>query len=98
MKAQSAHLLEMAELSYATMQILPFSAGAHPAMISSFKMLRFPEELKMNAVYVENERGAVFQERRGDLQRFMEIFEQLTELALSPIETKELVVSLTKNL
>jgi Domain of unknown function (DUF5753) len=33
-------------------QVLPFSAGAHPGMLGAFTALRFPEA-PMNTVYLE---------------------------------------------
>ena len=43
MRAQLEHIATMAKLAHISVQVLPFSAGAHPAMDGSFSILGFPE-------------------------------------------------------
>lgn len=88
MREQLAHIVELAKLPHVTVQILPFSAGAHPAMTAPFMMLGF-EIQEMNTVYLENGRGAVYLEGRADLDRYTWMFQQLTKLALSPRKSRE---------
>ena len=42
MAAQLGHIAEMAGRPNVTVQVLPFAAGAHPAMLGSFTVLRVP--------------------------------------------------------
>ncbi len=43
MRAQLRHLADMATRPNVTVQVLPFSAGAHRGMLGSFAALRFPK-------------------------------------------------------
>lgn len=92
---QLQHLLALMERPNITIQVLPFSTGLHPGMKSSFTLLRFPEGFDdMDCVYLENENGAVWQERPGDIARYSEIFTRLRDAALSPADTRALLDSL----
>lgn len=86
MRGQIRHLIETAELPNVTVQVVPFSAGLHPAMAGSFTALRFPEA-PMNTVYVEFKGGAIYMEKPPDVDRYTATFERLTEVALSGEET-----------
>jgi len=94
MAAQLRHLLDMTEQDNITVQVLAFAAGAHVAMTGAFTMLRFPDELEMNAVFLEHDHGATSAERPADLVRYGRMFEQLVSCALSPAETRERLVTL----
>ena len=65
MRDQSRRLVEIATLPNVTVQVLPFSAGAHPGMTGPFTTLRFAER-SMNVVFIELRGGAVYQERLSD--------------------------------
>src|SRR6185437_5353791 len=52
MRAQLEHLADISKLPNVTVQVTPFSAGAHRGMRGAFTALRFPEE-PMNTVYLE---------------------------------------------
>lgn len=94
MAAQLEHLAKMATQPNIILQVLPLSIGAHAGMTGPFSMLRFPDDLSMNVVYLEHERGATYLERPLDLERHSEIFRLLRETALSPDDSKEHLVSL----
>lgn len=95
MRDQLRHLLALMKRPNITIQVLPFSAGAHPGMKGSFTLLRFPEGFDdMDCVYLENENGAVWQERPRDIARLSEVFTRLRDIALSPDETSALLDSL----
>jgi transcriptional regulator with XRE-family HTH domain len=88
MRRQLQHLESVAARDNVTIQVLPFSAGAHPAMVSSFSMLRFPEE-SMSTVYVEFDRGAVYPERKPDVDHYVDKFERVKAVALGREESIE---------
>lgn len=87
MRAQLTHLADMATRPNITIQVLPFTAGAHPAMTGSFSMLHFPPGTGEPTVFVEVDSGALYPDRRLDFERYEWIFHRLNELALSPDET-----------
>jgi transcriptional regulator with XRE-family HTH domain len=84
MRNQLEHLVMLAKLPHLTLQVLPFDAGAHPAMTAPFLMLGFADVPSMNTVYLENGRGSLYLEKPADLERYRAMFEQLTRLALRP--------------
>ncbi|MGH3566678.1 MAG: helix-turn-helix domain-containing protein [Pseudonocardia sp.] len=93
---QLDHLAAMARLPHVDLQVLPFTAGPHPAMGQTFKLLRFPgDEAGLDFVYLENDRGALYLERPADVERFQTIFTQLTAAALTTSETRTFLATLT---
>lgn len=95
MSQQLEHLATMARRPNITIQVLPFRAGAHPAMKGPFTLLRFPEGFDdMDCVYLENENGSVWHEKPHEISRYTEVFGRLRELALSPEDTIVLLDSL----
>jgi transcriptional regulator with XRE-family HTH domain len=95
MADQLRHLIALSEKEHISIQVLPFSAGAHPGMKTGFTLLRFPEGFDdMDCVYLENENGGVWQEVLEHVARYSEVFEQLRSMALSHEETSALLASL----
>lgn len=90
MREQVARLRDAMSQPNISVQILPFSAAAHPAMTGPFTMLRFPER-SMDMVYVELQGGAVYLERPVDVDTHEAIFERLSDLALSEDDTNSLL-------
>lgn len=95
MREQIGRLSELAKRRHITIQILPFSAGAHPGMKTGFYLLRFPQGFDdMDCVYLENENGDVWQERLDHVANYTDVFTRQCALALSPGNTIELLDSL----
>ena len=93
MRAQLGHLAEVAALAHATIQVLPFSAGVHPAMDGSFSILGFPLPSDPAVVYMENQAGSVYLEEQADVDRFSRMFSHLIAKALSPEDSERLLRS-----
>lgn len=91
MREQLRHIEKMAKRPSVTVRVLPFSAGAHPAMTGSFTMLRFPTEGGEPTIFVEVDSGALYPDRPSDLERYTWMFDQLRDLALSPAKSMALV-------
>jgi transcriptional regulator with XRE-family HTH domain len=83
MRAQIQRLIEASRLPNVTLQVVPFGAGAHPAMDGSFKLLGFPEPSDPNIVYVEYHTGALYMERPGEVDRYRLAFDHLRAAAES---------------
>jgi hypothetical protein len=90
MRDQLQRMVEVAQLPNVTIQVIPFSAGAHPAMESSFDILEFGT-VAPSLVYVEGLIGYMYLERPQDLERYDQVFERLRNTALSPQESIELM-------
>lgn len=98
MRAQLLRLLEFAERPNITLQVLPFSAGAHPAMTNSFTILRFPDDDCITTIFVEVDSGGIYPDRPPDLHRYTWVFQRLRELALSSTETTALISRVMREL
>jgi transcriptional regulator with XRE-family HTH domain len=93
MGEQLEHLIEVAESSQITIQVIPHSAGAHPAMESNFSIFEFDRSAP-DVVYVEGLVGWLYLERQQELDRYHEVFERLRKQALSPRESIELIAEI----
>jgi transcriptional regulator with XRE-family HTH domain len=90
MEAQLRHLTELSKLPNVTLQVIPFSAGGHPAMDSTFNVLEFADAVP-GVVYVEGLVGWVYMKRSRDVERYVGVFERLCHMALPPRESVELI-------
>ncbi|HKB30405.1 MAG TPA: helix-turn-helix transcriptional regulator [Streptosporangiaceae bacterium] len=98
MRAQLQHVAEMAQLPHINVQVLPFRAGAHPAMDGSFRILSFPEPSDSNVVYIENQAGGLYLEEAAHVDRYSLMFNHLIAKALDPDESMRLVASAAREL
>lgn len=81
MREQVRHLRALAERPNVTIQVLPFTLGAHPGMTGPFTVLRFPEPA-LDLVYVEIRGGAIYRESAEDVARHGADFALLARQAL----------------
>ncbi len=58
--AQLRFLAEANGLPNVMIQVLPYAAGAHGAMVGSFEILGFPDPIDPDVVYLENMSSALF--------------------------------------
>lgn len=86
-REQLARLLEASDEPNTTIQVIPFSVGAHASMMGSFAVLSFGEAAPP-VVYVETLGGDLFLEEPADLQTFRETYAHLQATALSPADTR----------
>jgi transcriptional regulator with XRE-family HTH domain len=90
MAAQLQHLVEVAKRPNVTLQVIPYDAGAHPAMDSMFTLVEF-DGVAPSVVYVEGLMGWLYIEREHEVTRYKQILEYLRNIALNPKETIKLV-------
>ncbi|MDX6742487.1 helix-turn-helix transcriptional regulator [Actinocorallia sp. A-T 12471] len=91
MKDQLERLIELCEPRNVTLQILPFSAGAHAAVDGSFHILSFPARRDPSIVYLQFRRGSIYLEEAADLREYTEIYDHLRATALSPESSVEVI-------
>ena len=71
-----------------TVQILPFSSGAHAASgVGSLAILQFPEAPGLGVVHLDGADGGVCLESQSDLAVYARVFEQVRAFALSPAQS-----------
>ncbi|QDQ11766.1 helix-turn-helix domain-containing protein [Streptomyces spectabilis] len=81
MKEQLERLLEANESPHVTLQILPFSKGAHCAALGSFVIIGGVEP-SLDVVYVDYHTGSLFLEKDEELKRYRLAFDYLRAQAL----------------
>ncbi|RFU36686.1 XRE family transcriptional regulator [Actinomadura logoneensis] len=91
MSRQAEHLLEASSLRNVTLQVVPFTAGAHPGMAGAFVVMEFPEDAGSGVAYVDGQGGDAFLEEEADVQRCQQLFDRLRAMALSPRASAALI-------
>jgi transcriptional regulator with XRE-family HTH domain len=93
MSAQLGRLIEAANRPKVTIQVIPFTLGAHPGVESNFNILEMPSPTP-GVVFVEGLVGSIYLERAEELARYRQIFERLQAIALSPKDTIALIAKI----
>jgi transcriptional regulator with XRE-family HTH domain len=83
MRAQLRHLIDVAHLPNVTLQVLPFSAGVHPATSGTFIVLKFPFPGN-EIVYLELMNSSLYVEQEVDVYKYSLAFDDLRGRALDP--------------
>ncbi len=91
MSGQLSHLLEASTWPNVTLQVLPTSSGAHPALSGSFCILRFPESTDPDVVYSEGVAGHAYLEKEADVRACGDAFDLLQAAAMTPVDSAELI-------
>jgi transcriptional regulator with XRE-family HTH domain len=93
LRRQMLRLVEASERPTVTIQVLPFSVGAHRALAGSFIILEFPGEPDPPLVYSEGMTGGVFRSKSEEINSYRMSFEALRAAALPPAESVEFIAS-----
>ncbi|ACU35575.1 hypothetical protein Amir_1626 [Actinosynnema mirum DSM 43827] len=96
-REQLEHLIAMADAEHVTLQVLLFSAGAHPVMGSAFTVLEFDSEPTLSTVYLENDRGGSHLKSRSEIDRYRAVFSDLVASAASPAASRALLVRVAEH-
>jgi len=91
MKEQISHLIEMCDHPAVTLQILPFSAGAHRAMGGPFTILRFTEPDLRDVVFIEQLTSALYLDKATEVDSYLEVIEEVCLQAEPAAETPRLL-------
>jgi len=98
MQAQLDRILEVAALPNVTIQVLPFDAGAHASMGTSFELLQFPEPTDTPIVYIEDQTTSQHLETAIDIDRYTLVFDHLRACALAPDRSAEFIGQVAKSM
>lgn len=91
MKAQIRHLIEMCDHPAVTLQILPFSAGAHRAMGGPFTILRYTEPDLRDVVFIEQLTSALYLDKTTEVDSYLEVIEEVCLQAESAAKTPSIL-------
>ena len=98
MAGQMSHLLYMAKLPNVDLQVLPFEAGAHNALIAPFSILEFPEPLDLPIVFIETATGGLFLEESDEVEQHTVTFSDAQGSALSTAQSAKFIADVLKSL
>jgi transcriptional regulator with XRE-family HTH domain len=85
MRRQIQRLLDESGKPTVTIEVVPFSAGAHPGMQGPFMLFEFPDAADDDALYLEGPSDIrLNRDDAEEISRFRERFELLRELSLGP--------------
>ncbi len=98
MRHQISHLMEMTSKNVITLQVVPFSAGVHPGMLSGFMILEFagsdepgfPSAIP-SIVFHETPSGADFVDQEPVVQQYQQSLARVRSSALSEPDTLDLL-------
>jgi transcriptional regulator with XRE-family HTH domain len=98
MVAQLDKVLEVAFRDRVTVQVVPFSVGAHAAQDSNFILFEFEESTNQSpVVFVEGLTGNQYLEKWPDVARYREAIKYLRDSALSPRDSAQLVTEMRES-
>jgi transcriptional regulator with XRE-family HTH domain len=93
MKAQLRHLIEVCDHPAVTLQILPFSAGAHRAMGGPFTILRYTEPDLRDVVFIEQLTSALYLDKQTEVDAYLEVIEEVCLQAEASAKTPGILQS-----
>ena len=91
MRGQLARLTEISGSATATLQVLPFSAGAHMAAYGSFSLFDPSEPAFPVTASSDRPAGTLIEDRPSDISQYTVIFDHLRATALNPAESRSLI-------
>lgn len=98
LRAQIERLIEATALPRVSLQVLPFNAGAHPAMVGAFSILRFADQELPDVVYLEHATSALYLDRPEDVETYAEILTNAGLHGVPPDQTAKVLSELLHDL
>lgn len=98
MHEQLMKLAEVASAPNITLQVLPFSAGAHASMDSAFSILSFDPPSDGEIVYFEHPTCSLYLEKPDEVARYRLVYEHLRAASLSLDESRRLLTRSAEDL
>ncbi len=98
MRGQLERLLDASKLPNVTLQVLPFGAGAHSAMVGAFSILRFADQQLPDVVYLEHLTSALYLDKRDEVERYLDVMELLCIDSEPPAKSMDLLAKILNEL
>lgn len=77
MRGQVDRLIEATRMPNVRLQVMPFTAGPHPAMYGPFHIFRFPIRELPDIAYTESLVGGVYLDQQDDVSAFLEALDRM---------------------
>jgi hypothetical protein len=91
MRAQLARLRDISENTIVTLQVLPFSAGAHMAAYGSFSLFDPSDPAFPVTASTDRPGGTLIEDDPSDISQYTVIFDHLRATSLNPAESRSLI-------
>ncbi len=98
MQAQIDTLIEAAGQPDITLQILPFSAGLHPAMYGPFRIFRFDAAELPDIVYGETITSAYYIDKPDEASEYTKILDRICAQAAPAADTPHILATIRKEI
>lgn len=95
MREQIERILEISELEHVSVDVVPFTAGAHVGACAPFTYFRFEEPELPDIVYTEVLSGAMYLDQRSDVSAHLEAHNRMS-LLTSDADSKALLNRMRK--
>ncbi|MDG9719774.1 helix-turn-helix transcriptional regulator [Streptomyces sp. DH24] len=96
MREQLEHLKALAAEPHITVQVLPYTAGAHPGLAGLFSILRFADSSAAPVVYLERFTSDLCLEKPSDVRHYSVLHDHLQAQALSPGSSRDFITDVAK--
>lgn len=91
MRGQIESLIAATAQPHVTLQVIPFDRGGHAAAGGAYSILRFPDEDLPDVVFVEQLTGALYLDKREDVDDYVSAMERLCLEAEPPDRTADIL-------
>jgi transcriptional regulator with XRE-family HTH domain len=98
LRAQLAHLIELAKMPNVTIQVMMFSSGGHAAAGGPFTLLRFSELELPDVVYMEQLTSALYLDKSTDVTRYWDVLNRLSMQAEEKTKTETIIKRILKEI
>ncbi|MFB7897824.1 helix-turn-helix domain-containing protein [Streptomyces xiamenensis] len=98
LRAQISRLIEAVSAPHVRLQIMPFSAGPHPAMYGPFHLFRFPIPELPDVACAESLIGAAYFDQREDVSLFREALDRMCAQAAQVHRTEVILSRIRKEI
>ncbi|MFD3504838.1 helix-turn-helix domain-containing protein [Streptomyces sp. NPDC058678] len=95
MREQLEHLNALGMEPHITVQVLPYTVGAHPGLAGRFSILRFADSPE-TVVHLERFTSDLYLEKPSDVQHYSVMYDHLQAQAADPDSSRDFITEVTK--
>ncbi len=96
MREQLEHLNALGAEPHIMVQVLPYTAGAHPGLSGQFSILRFADSSAAAVVHLKRFTSDLYLEKPSDVQHYSVLHDHLQAQALSTDSSRDFITDVTK--
>ncbi|MEU6261746.1 helix-turn-helix domain-containing protein [Saccharopolyspora shandongensis] len=91
LRDQLRHVMDVIHEHDVTVQVVPFTAGAHAALTDQFVIIEWSQESDPEAVYIDGQTSWTFHEGQAEIRRYGFVFASVQSIALSAQNSLDLI-------